>query len=96
VSVAVKNPNREPLNIQRVDVLAPDAEVKTFTAACIEEGEERTLTISCLFSGSARGKEELVLQIAYEIAGDERAIELKTAAEFKSALSTGLNLKDLM
>ena len=95
-AVVVKNPNRETLTIRRVEVLTPDAEVKAFTAACIAEGEERSFSVSCLFNGSARGKEELVLHIAYEIAGDERAVELKTAAEFKSALTTGLNLKDLV
>lgn len=95
-AIVVRNPNREALAIQRIEVLTPDAEVKAFTPACIGEGEERNIPVSCLFNGSARGKEELVLRIAYEIAGDERAIELKTAAEFKSALTTGLNLKDLV
>ena len=95
IRLEVQNPNAEPIRIVRVDVVSPDADIKEFTTEQIEPKSVGELSLSCYFQKSAQDQEELLLQITYELAGDEYTMEVLTAAVFRSATTGGFNLRDL-
>jgi hypothetical protein len=51
--------------------------------------------MNCYFKKAALDKKSLEIEIAYEIAGKQRTFPLTLNSEFKSAMSVGLNLRDL-
>jgi hypothetical protein len=89
------NPNVEDIRIVRVAILNPKTELKGQDLPVLTKGQATTVRLDCYFDKSALGQEELVLQFVYEIAGEERVMEMKLAAEFKSAVTGGSSLKDL-
>ena len=95
IKLEVQNQNAEPIRIVRVDVVSPDADVKEFTTGQIEPESVGELSLSCYFQKSAQDQEELLLQITYELAGDEYTRQVRTAAVFRSATTGGFNLRDL-
>jgi hypothetical protein len=95
LQIEIQNPNNEAVKILRVDVISPDTEVKGFTTPTILAKKSDTLVVDCYFNKQALEKEELHLQITYEISGEEQVKELKASAEFKSALTGGFSLRDL-
>jgi hypothetical protein len=95
LQIEIQNLNNEAVKIIRVVVVSPDTEVKKFTTPIIMAKKYETLVIDCYFNKQAIEKEELHLQITYEINGEEQVKELKASAEFKSALAGGFSLRDL-
>ena len=96
IKLEVQNPNAEPIRIVRADVVSPDTNVKEFTTRQIEPESVGELSLSCYFQKSAQDQEELLLQITYELAGDEYTMDVSpTAAVFRSATTGGFNLRDL-
>ena len=95
IKIEIQNPNPEPVRVVRADVVSPDADVKEFTTPRIESQEVGELVLNCYFRKSAQGQEELLLQITYELAGEEHTVQALTAAVFKSATTGGFNLRDL-
>ena len=91
----IVNPNPEDIRIVRIAILKPDAEMKGQETPLIRKGQTTTIGVACYFNKSSLGQEELILQCIFEIAGEERVMEMKVAAEFKSALTGGFSLKDL-
>ncbi|MDD3580047.1 MAG: hypothetical protein PHW74_03380 [Desulfobacca sp.] len=91
----VQNPNQARINILRVDVISPDAEVKEFTTPTVAAQDYDNLLVTCYFNKPAAHAEELHLQISHEISGEEYVVEMKISAEFKSAVSGGFNLREL-
>ena len=89
------NPNVEDIRIVRVAILKPKTEIKGHALPMLTKGQAAIVRLDCYFDKSALGQEELVLQFVYEIAGEERVMEMKLAAEFKSAITGGSSLKDL-
>lgn len=89
------NPNVEDIRIVRVAILKPKTELKGQDLPVLTKGQATNVRLDCYFDKSALGQEELVLQFVYEIAGEERVMEMKLAAEFKSAVTGGSSLKDL-
>ena len=93
--VELQNPNSESIAVSRVEVLSPSTDVKTCTTPMI--GAKGTGMIDCdlYFAKSATSEDTLILQLFYEIAGEERVHEMRLAARFKSASSGGFTLKDI-
>ena len=89
------NPNVEDIRIVRVAIVKPKTELKGQDLPVLTKGQATNVRLDCYFDKSALGQEELVLQFVYEIAGEERVMEMKLAAEFKSAVTGGSSLKDL-
>ena len=93
--IEIINPNPEDIRIVRTAILKPDAEIKGEETPLISKGQTTTIGVACYFNKSSLGQEELIVQCVFEIAGEERVMEMKLAAEFKSALTGGFSLKDL-
>jgi hypothetical protein len=51
--------------------------------------------MGCYFKKEALDKHSLEIEIVYEIAGEQHVLPITIESEFKSALSSGFNLKDL-
>jgi hypothetical protein len=96
LKIELQNPNDEPIRILRADVLSPEAEVKSSLLPEIPPGGAATLELATYFSKAALKNEELVLQITYECAADQRSFTIQAAAEFKSAVTGGFALADLL
>ena len=95
LQIEVQNPNSEAIQILRVDLLSPDADIKGCTTPYVAGSGYGTVEVDCYFNKSALGEEELIIQFTYEISGEEYIKELKAAAEYKSAVTGGFTLKDL-
>ncbi|MBU4074356.1 MAG: hypothetical protein KKF28_03075, partial [Proteobacteria bacterium] len=95
LSIDILNPNSEDLRVVRVTILSPEAQLKGQELPLVAKGETATVSLECNFNRSALGRGELSIQLVYEIAGEERAMELKAAGVFKSAVTGGFSLKDL-
>lgn len=93
--IEMQNPNGEDIRIVRVAILQPKTEIKGHDLPVLTKGQATTVSLDCYFDKSALGREELILQFYYEIAGEEMVMETKLAAEFKSVVTGGLSLKDL-
>ena len=53
------------------------------------------MIITCYFDKKASEENELIIQVNYEIAGEEYSVSLGVSTEFKSASTVGFSLKDL-
>ncbi len=95
LSIEIMNPNPEDLRVVRATILSPEAELKGRELPLVAKGGVATVSLECYFNRSALGQGDLTVQLVYEIAGEERAMELKAAAEFRSALTGGFSLRDL-
>ena len=91
----MRNPNMEDIRITRIEVSRPRTEPKGWNLLLLKKGEAATVQIDCYFDKSALGQDELALHVVYEIAGEERTLEMAVKAEFKSAVTGGFSLKDL-
>ena len=89
------NPNVEDIRIVRVAILKPKTELKGQDLPMLTKGQATAVRLDCYFDKSALRQDELVLQFVYEIAGEEKVMEMKLAVEFKSAVTGGSSLKDL-
>ena len=94
--IEMLNPNVEDIRIVRAMILKPKTEPKDQDIPILTKGQATTVRLDCYFDKFAIGQEELVLQFVYEIAGEERVMEMKLAAEFKSAETGGSSLKGLI
>jgi hypothetical protein len=95
IKIEIQNPNSEPIRILQVNVLSPRADVKGYSKPEIGGEKSEVISVDCYFNKAALEEGELIIQIIYEISGEEYTISLKAAAEFKSASAVGFNLKDL-
>ena len=93
--IEMLNPNAEDIRIVRATILEPKTEIKGHDLPVLTKGQATNVRLDCYFDKSALGQEKLVLKFVYEIAGEERVMEMKLAVEFKSVVVGGLSLKDL-
>jgi hypothetical protein len=96
LKIELQNSNQDLIRILRADVLSPDAEVKSSLLPEIQPGGVATLELTTYFSKAALKSEDLVLQITYDCAADQRSFTIQAAAEFKSAVTGGFALADLL
>lgn len=95
IKIEIQNPTPEPVEILQVDILSPDADIKSCTTPNIGGNQYGVIHLDCYFNRSAIKSEELAIQFTYKIAGEEYTKELSLSAEFKSAVSGVFTLKDL-
>jgi hypothetical protein len=95
IRIEMLNPNLEDVRIVRIAILKPDAEIKGQELPVIHRDQTTTISVDCYFNKPSLGQDELVLQFICEIAGDEKVMEMKVDAEFRSAVTGGFSLKDL-
>ena len=95
LEIEIQNPNKAEVNILRASIISPKAEIKSFTAIKILAESTNSFKISCYFNKDALDGNNLEIEIIYEINGEQHVRNLSTETEFKSAVSTGFNLKDL-
>ena len=95
VQLELQNSAHEPLAVTESEVLSPSTDVKSASTAVIPPGETRTLVYDLYFSRSAVEADSLVLHVTYEIAGQERVLEVRLPAIFRSAQTGGFSLRDL-
>ncbi|KAF0159517.1 MAG: hypothetical protein FD159_458 [Syntrophaceae bacterium] len=93
--IEMLNPNPEDIRILRMTVVKPIAEIKGQVIPVLIKEKTTTIQLDCYFNKSAISQESLIVQCAYEIAGEERVMKIETAAEFRSALTGGFSLTDL-
>lgn len=93
--IEMMNPNSEDIRILRVTVRKPDTDIKGQVLPVLTKEKATTVQLDCYFNKSALGQEEMIIEWVYEISGEERTWEIKLAAEFRSAVTSGFSLKDL-
>ncbi len=95
LEIEIQNPNTVDMRILRASIQLPETDVKGCETPRVPGGGVGILRIDCYFKKASLEKRSLEIEIAYEIAGDEYTTSLALESEFKSAVSSGFNLKDL-
>lgn len=95
IKIEIQNPNSEPIRILQINVLNPRADVKEYSKPEIGGEKSEVVSVDCYFDKTALKEDELIIQVNYEIAGEEYTTSLGAATEFKSASAVGFSLKDL-
>lgn len=95
IKIEIQNLNSDPIRIPQIDVLNPKADVKKYSLPEIGGEKSEVVSVDCYFDKTALKEDELIIQVNYEIAGEEYTTSLGAAAEFKSASAVGFSLKDL-
>ena len=95
LELELQNANSTEISLFRTTVVAPEADLKSAETVTIPAESEKRLKISCYFKKSAVGQRPLEIEIAYEIAGEQRTLPVVIESEFKSAMTGGFSLRDL-
>ena len=95
LQVEIKNLNSSTLKITRASILAPEADLKEYDTIEIPAGGTTDMHLSCYFKKEALGTKSLAVELAYLIDDAQHTFTLDLDCEFKSAQSTGFNLRDL-
>jgi hypothetical protein len=95
LKVEIKNLNSSSLKISRASILVPEADLKEYDTIEVPAGGTDTMNISCYFKKAALGGNHLTVELAYIIDDSQHTHTLDLDCEFKSAQSTGFNLRDL-
>jgi hypothetical protein len=95
VKLEIQNPNSAEMVVQRAGVTAPETDLKGCETPKIPGGGIGVLRLDCYFKKPALEADELVVEFEYEVAGEKRVKTVSLKSEFRSAMSTGLSLKDL-
>ncbi len=95
LSIAVQNPNTQPIAIKDVRILTSGGEVRKCSRPVVSAGSEGTVSLECFFRQESKTQAELNVEIEYEISGQECAIGLVMKTSFRSAQAGGFQLKDL-
>ena len=95
LEIEIQNLNSTEIRIHRASVISPEADLKSCETVTVTAGSVNTLRMNCYFKKAALDKKSLEIEIVYEIAGEQRTLPLTLDSDFKSAMSVGLNLRDL-
>ena len=95
LKVEIQNPNVIDIRILRASVTFPETDLKSCEVAVLPAGSVSTLQMSCYFKKAALGEKSLEIEIAYEVSGEQHTLSLSLECEFKSAMASGLSLRDL-
>jgi len=95
ISIAVQNPNAQPMRIKDVRILTPGGEVRKCSRPTVGAGSEGQVDLDCFFHQDCRNQSELRAEIEFVIAEHDGAIGLSMKATFKSAQAGGFQLKEL-
>lgn len=95
LELEIQNPNNIGIKIKQFGVLSPATDLKDFETPEIDPEKTGVAHVDCYFEKSALEENSLVIEVSYEISGETRVVTEEIESEFKSALRTGVNLRDL-
>jgi hypothetical protein len=95
LDIELQNSNSVEIRVLRATVVSPEADMKGCETIAVPAGSEKSLKMSCYFKKAALGEKPLVIEIIYEIAGDQHTLSITLESEFKSAMTGGFRLKEL-
>jgi len=95
IRLEIQNRSDQQLHVTEAEVMSPSTDVKSSATAAIPSNETRSLIYDLYFNRSAVEADSLVLHVTYELAGQERVLEVRLPAVFRSAQTGGFSLKDL-
>jgi len=95
LTLEIQNQNAKPIDVARIDILEPHADVRRATAARLAPGQTSIVELECSFDASALKADELAVQITFTIDGARQFTDCRAAVLFKSAMTGGFSLRDL-
>jgi hypothetical protein len=95
LKIEINNLNSASLKVSRSSIIAPAADIKEFETKEIPAGDKATILMSCYFKKEALEENNLAVELVYLIEDTEHTLTLELDCEFKSAQSSGFNLRDL-
>jgi len=95
IQLELQNKSDELLRVSESEIMSPSTDVKSATTAAIPPNETRLLVYDLYFDRSAVEADALVLHVTYELTGQERVLEVRLPAVFRSAQTGGFSLRDL-
>ena len=91
----IQNHAHEPLRVLASEVVCPPTDVKGVSTSTIPAMGTGTVTYDCYFAKKAQHEDVLLIQLIYEISGEEHTLDIRLPAVFRSAQTGGFSLKDL-
>lgn len=95
LSIAIQNPNGQPLEVKDVRVLTTGGELRRRSRPTVSAQSESLISLECIFRGESKTQPELRVEIEYEISGETQSIGLAVKASFRSAQTGGFQLRNL-
>lgn len=95
LEMEIQNLNSTEIHVLRATVISPDTDLKSCEPVAVPAGGVNVLKMNCYFKKAALDTKGLEIEIIYEIAGEQRTLPVRLEAEFSSAMSAGLDLRDL-
>jgi hypothetical protein len=95
LEIEIQNRNPIQLNIVSATVVSPAGDLKGVDLPIVPGLGTGILRLECSFSKTAADAKEISVEVAYEIAGQRQTKTMVIECEFKTAMSTGISLKDL-
>jgi len=95
IEIELQNPNSVVLHPTALELLSPDAAVRSVELHDVDPESISVLSVDLYFQEAALTQSVLELTLRYTVAGEEYEQVLVLPAEFRSAMSGGFSLKDL-
>lgn len=95
LEIEIQNPNSTEIRIHRASVISPETDLKGCDTPNIPAMGVCIIRMNCYFKKAAMGRKKMEVEVAYEIGGGKHTLSLILDGDFKSAMSVGLNLRDL-
>ena len=95
LELEIQNPNQTELRIIKSSVLSPDTDLKEYQKPIIPAEGASVMKLACYFRKAALKQSWLEIDLKYEISDESHSILVSLESHFKSAMATGINLKDL-
>ncbi len=95
LQIELQNKAYQPLSVTDAEVAAPDTDVKSWSSATIPAGGAGVIVYDLYFSRSAVAADFLTLNLTYELGPQERVLQVRLPATFRSAQTGGFSLRDL-
>jgi len=95
LNLEIQNQAHEPLNVLTSEVVCPPTDMEGASTPTIPAMGTGTVTYDCYFAKKAQSEDMLLIQLIYEIGGEERTLDIRLPAVFRSAQTGGFSLKDL-
>lgn len=95
LEIEIQNPNPSDMRILRASVLSPETDIRGCETLVIQPGAVNTLRMDCYFKKAPLEGRCMDIEIVYEVAGETHNITIELESEFKTAMSTGISLRDI-
>jgi hypothetical protein len=95
LELEIQNPNPTDIEVVRAGILSPETDLRSFDRVVVPSRGDNTLLMGCYFERQALGEKTLVIELTYEISGEQQTMTLNLECDFRSAMKSGFSLKDL-